>query len=455
MTNTIYFVNLFRVTATDAVLKRITLLDTSRCYGFTQFVVVTVNFTSFRRSQRCSCVVREVVCFECDKTVVVNSGNGFDIAIVADEPNRNGVNVFAILQYVRNGDGYVNIFTEIGDLVIFGIGNGKVIDGVGADLGEFFIIQMKFFLFVFVERSGTDGNIVLRLVTNAICRFTKIDVGSTNREFGILQILGFICLIFCYDGDGLGSTAGTTGVGSLSVNNRTCYPTVTKGCINGNGLLFGFTAISASKNLRTLGLTSSRILNACSILLVLFNLITYYVSTAICASIVLNKEAGFAVNGNERGSNIGNVVCNGSANVFGVGIFAVCTLISVGRRVCTGSSRTAQKCIAMSFCTICCTANGTNLICRTGRYIDVPTMAVCYIVTCVRMTAVLVLASISGIALFGTSGVSNRRLITMIGSRDGYGSCCTTTIILTSLCLLTGNGTGGSGKNFTVYPTVT
>ena len=444
-------VNLFGVTATDAVLQSVALLGTSRSY-YAAFEIVTVYRASFCGSQSRYRVVREVVCFEGYITVVVGSLNRLYLTITVDKPNCNGVNVLTLGERVRNGDGNVNILTEIGDSLVVGIGYGEVVNRIATDLFKLLGAQTDLFLGFIIKCACSDGNVIFGLVANAIGSLTKVDVGSSNRKLGILKIFDLVCLIFCNDGYLFGRTAFAR-IFSLAVQYLADNPSMTKRSINRNGFLSRVAAIGAGKSLDTFGGTRSSFCNGCNIFFVLFNGLTYYISTAIRALVMLNINAGLASLGYKLSLYTVDVVCKRGSNLFFVGIAAGRTSILVDLLAFTGCGGNALN-IVMSRCFIRFATVGTNLILVAGGSFNVPIVTNnVFVVTLVRIFTIC--AGISGVTLRDTSGVNRFTcLIVVSGCRKCNSGRFYTTGTITVLFLFAGNSAGGSGL-FSVYPLVT
>ena len=433
--------NLLRVTATDTVLQCVALFGTSGCYD-AFFKVVSVKFASFCGSQFGYGVVREVAGFKRYVTVVVGSGNGLYFALIVDEPNSDGVNVFSLCQFVRNGDG--NFLTaEIGDEIVFGIGNGKVVDGVVANLFEFIGIQtiQNALLFICIQSTCANGNVVTGLAADTVCCFTKVDVCITNGKFGILQIVNLVGLIFGNNGYHLGLATGNTSVGSLVANNRAGCPSVTECSICRDSFLFCVATFCTSKNLNTLGGTCCSGLNCCSIFCVLFDCFANNVSTAIFTLIVFGINASFTFVENQFSTYTFDVVCNGSADRLGVKTLAIFTSIGVGCSCYTSSNGGTGKLVVVSDSVNALATSCTNLILGTSGRIDVP------YVTCrsgfVANIGVTARTSVGGVTLLYTSGCSCNSGVVMTGCRNDlfFYSAARTSVFLTTVCC-TGSSIG-------------
>ena len=129
------------IMATHAHIKIICILDTVSFHVLT-YIAVSIKSTSFSRCQSRYRVVREVVGLEGDVTVVIGSLHGNEamgdvstgflrtvliLARIADEPDRNTVHVLALCQGIRKRDGYIVLFTKVGN-VFSSVVNGKVIN---------------------------------------------------------------------------------------------------------------------------------------------------------------------------------------------------------------------------------------------------------------------------------------------------------------------------------------
>ena len=144
MTTCKLYVLLPGLSATNTTNKSISVLGTG-CINMTcSHLNVTVKLTSLCGCKSCNGIVGEVVCLECNISVIIGCldrfKNGLTLLINRNEPNSNIINVLAFIKGVRKRDSYIIIFTELRDIALT-VTDSKVINGVVSNLSKLLLVK--------------------------------------------------------------------------------------------------------------------------------------------------------------------------------------------------------------------------------------------------------------------------------------------------------------------------